>query len=102
MIEDIRQAVGNVIYERYGKSVHSAQTVFLITQAINRELSTEYGGGDEDGAYLWCPDENSVSGKGSRYDAERVIRDVKFLYGEDCFLVERLVSKGVRLEVGES
>ena len=98
MSEVIREAVGKVIYERYGKGVHSAQTVFLITQAISRELSTEYGAGDEEGAYLWCPDENSVSGKGSRYDAERVIRDVKFLYDEDCFLVERLVSNGVRVE----
>lgn len=102
MIEAIREAVGNVIYGRYGKGVHSAQTVFLITQAIGRELSTEYGAGDEDGAYFWCPDENSVSRKGSRYDAERVIKDAKFLYEEDYVLIQRLVSKGVRLEVGES
>lgn len=102
MIEKLRKAVGDVVYARHGKGVHSAQTVFLITQAISRELSTEYGAGDEDGAYLWCPDENSVYGKGSRYDAERVIRDVKFLYDEDCFLVERLVSKGEQAGGGEA
>lgn len=102
MIEVIREAVGNVIYERYGKGVHSAQTVFLITQAINRELSTEYGAGDKEGAYLWCPDENSVSGKGSRRDAEKVIEVGKELYDEDYFLMQRLVSKGVRLGADES
>lgn len=102
MIEAIREAVGNVIYERYGKGVHSVQTVFLITQAISRELSTEYGVADEDGAYLWCPDENPVSRKGSRHNAEGVIKDAKFLYGDDYVLIQRLVSKGVRVEGGES
>ena len=102
MIEDIRQAVGNVIYERYGKGVHSAQTVFLITQAINRELSTEYGAGDKDGAYFWCPDENSVSGKGSRVEAEKVIEEAKALYGRDYFLIHRLVSNGYQAKGGES
>lgn len=93
MIEAIRKAVGEVIYERYGEGVHSAQTVFLTVEALKKILNEEYGVADINGDIVWFLDDEIVGAT-----AEDSIKDAKSYLGTfsegEAKLMCRLVTKG--------
>lgn len=95
MIEAIRQAVGEVIYERYGESVHSAQTVFLTVETLKKLLNKEFGVMDIDGNIVWFLDDDVVGAKpgDSLKDAKSYLSTFDYDYA-DMKLVSRLVTKG--------
>ena len=93
MIEAIRQAVGEVIYDRYGEGAHSAQTVFIAVKALKKLLDEEYGVADSNGDIVWFLDDEIVGA-----DAEDSIKDAKAYLGTfgegEAKLMRRLVTKG--------
>ena len=95
MIEAIRQAVGEVIYERYGEGVHSAQTVFLAVEALKKLLNEEFGVMDIDGNIEWFLNDGVVGAKpgDSLKHAKSYIST--FDYDDaDMKIVYRLTTKG--------
>ena len=95
MIEAIRQAVGEVIYERYGESIHSAQTVFLTVETLKKLLNKEFGVMDIDGNIVWFLDDDVVGAKpgDSLKDAKSYLSTFDY-DDEGMKLVSRLVTKG--------
>ena len=95
MIEAIRQSVGEVIYERYGEGVHSAQTVFLTVEALKKLLNKEFGVMDIDGNIVWFLDDDVVGAEpgDSLKDAKDYLSTFDY-DDEGMKLVSRLVTKG--------
>ena len=93
MIESVRQAVGEVIYERYGEGVHSAQTVFLTVEALKKLLNEEYGVADSNGDIVWFLDDEIVNPEpgDSIKDAKAYLKTFDEGVAK---LMRRLVTKG--------